>query len=137
MAAPAVTYDSLCRQLAAGQFAPVYLLHGEEGYYIDDLVRRFESILSEEEREFNLHVLYAPEVEPGAIMDLCMQYPMMADRQVVIVKEAQAVSADRINKLYRYVSSPVNTTVLVICFRGVQAKGKELLAAVRSKGVNF
>lgn len=137
MAAPAVTYDSICRQLAAKQFAPVYLLHGDEGYYIDELVRRFENILSEEEREFNLHVLYAPEVEPGAVMDLCMQYPMMADRQVVILKEAQSVPADRINKLHRYVASPVETTILVICCRGAQARGKELLAAVRAKGVNF
>ncbi len=137
MAAPAVTYDSICRQLAAKQFAPVYLLHGDEGYYIDELVRRFENILSEEEREFNLHVLYAPEVEPGTVMDLCMQYPMMADRQVVILKEAQSVPADRINKLHRYVASPAETTILVICCRGAQARGKELLAAVRAKGVNF
>ena len=137
MAAPAVTYDSICRQLAAKQFAPVYLLHGAEGDYIDELVRRFENILSEEEREFNLHVLYAPEVEPGTVMDLCMQYPMMADRQVVILKEAQSVPADRINKLHRYVASPAETTILVICCRGAQARGKELLAAVRAKGVNF
>lgn len=137
MAAPAVTYDSICRQLAAKQFAPVYLLHGDEGYYIDELVRRFENILSEEEREFNLHVLYVPEVEPGTVMDLCMQYPMMADRQVVILKEAQSVPADRINKLHRYVASPAETTILVICCRGAQARGKELLAAVRAKGVNF
>ena len=112
-------------------------MHGDEGYYIDELVRRFENILSEEEREFNLHVLYAPEVEPGTVMDLCMQYPMMADRQVVILKEAQSVPADRINKLHRYVASPAETTILVICCRGAQARGKELLAAVRAKGVNF
>lgn len=137
MAAPAVTYDSLCRQLAAKQYSPVYLLHGEEGYYIDDLVRRFENILTDEEREFNFHVLYAPETEPGAVMDLCMQYPMMADRQVVILKEAQAVPAAKLNQLHRYVASPSATTILVICCRGEQAKGKELLAAVRANGVNF
>ena len=137
MAAPAVTYDSLCRHLAAKQYSPVYLLHGEEGYYIDDLVRRFENILTEEEREFNLHVIYAPETEPGAVMDLCMQYPMMADRQVVILKEAQAVPAAKINQLHRYVASPSSTTILVICCRGEQAKGKELLAAVKANGVNF
>lgn len=137
MAAPAVTYDSLCRQISAGQLAPVYLLHGEEGYYIDKLVERFENLLTEEEKEFNLHVLYAPEVEPGAVADLCMQYPMMADRQVVILKEAQAIPSAKLNQLHRYVSSPASTTVLVICCRGAQAKGKELLAAVRAKGVNF
>ncbi len=137
MAAPAVTYDSLCRQLANRQYSPVYLLHGEEGYYIDELVRRFEQILNEEEREFNLHVVYAPETEPAAIMDLCMQYPMMADRQVVIVKEGQAVPTAKLNQLHRYVSSPSATTMLVICCRGAQAKGKELLAAVKANGVNF
>lgn len=137
MAAPAVTFDSLCRQLANRQYSPVYLLHGEEGYYLDELVSRFENILTEEEREFNLHVLYAPETEPGAIMDLCMQYPMMADRQVVIVKEAQAIPAAKLNQLHRYVSAPSETTVLVICCRGAQAKGKELLAAVKTNGVNF
>lgn len=137
MAAPAVTFDSLCRQLANRQYSPVYLLHGEEGYYLDELVSRFENILTEEEREFNLHVLYAPETEPGAIMDLCMQYPMMADRQVVIVKEAQAIPAAKLNQLHRYVSAPSATTILVICCRGAQAKGKELLAAVKTNGVNF
>lgn len=137
MAAPAVTYDSLRRQLAAGQYSPVYLLHGEEGYYIDELVRIFENILTEEEREFNLHVLYAPEVEPGAVMDLCMQYPMMAERQIVILKEAQAIPAAKLNQLHRYASAPAGTTILVICCRGAQAKGKELLAAVRAKGINF
>lgn len=137
MAAPAVTYDSLCRQLSAGQIAPVYLLHGEEGYYIDALVSRFEALLTEEEREFNLYVLYAPEVEPGAVMDLCCRYPMMAERQVVILKEAQAVPAARLNQLHRYVANPSPATVLVICCRGAQAKGKELLAAVRANGVNF
>ena len=137
MAAPTVTYDSLCRQIAAGQLSPVYLLHGEEGFYIDKLVERFENLLTEEEKEFNLHVLYAPEVEPGAVADLCMQYPMMADRQVVILKEAQAIPAAKLNQLHRYAAAPAATTILVICCRGAQAKGKELLAAVRATGVNF
>lgn len=137
MAAPAVSFYSLCQQIANGQLAPVYLLHGEEGYYIDRLIERFENLLTDEDKEFNFHVLYAPETEPGAVADLCMQYPMMADRQVVILKEAQAIPAAKINQLYRYVESPSPTTVLVICFRGEQAKGKELLAAVRANGVNF
>lgn len=137
MATATATYDSICRQLASGDYAPVYLLHGEEGYYIDALVDRFEQILPEDEREFNLHVLYATQVEPGAVMDLCCRYPMMADRQVVILKEAQAIPAARLNQLHRYAASPSPTTILVICCRGAQAKGKELLAAVRSKGVNF
>lgn len=137
MAAAAVTYESLCRQMDKGEYAPIYLLHGEEGYYIDALATRFENILDEQDREFNLHVLYAPEVEMGAVMDLCYQYPMMADRQIVILKEAQAVKADVLNKLHRYASQPAPTTVFVICCRGAAAKGKDLISAVKANGVIF
>ena len=103
MAAPAaVTYDSLKSQLAKRQFAPVYLLHGEEGYYIDELVKCFEEILPVEERDFNLYTLYAPEVTPDTVMDACRRYPMMSEYQVVILKEAQSVDAKWLNKLEPY-----------------------------------
>ena len=134
---PAITFDALRRQLANGQYAPVYLLHGEEGYYIDELLKDFEKIIPADEKEFNQYTLYAPQVEPGAVMDLCMSVPMMAERQVVILKEAQAVRADQLNRLHRYASSPAPHTILVICVRGAAAKGKDLLAAVRAKGVVF
>lgn len=133
----APTYESLCRQIDNRQLLPVYLLHGEEGYYIDDLARRFEQIVPDDGRDFNLHVLYAPEIEPGYVMDVCSRYPMMSDRQVVILKEAQAAPAAKVNALHRYVARPSASTVLVICFRGAQAKGKELLAAVKANGVIF
>lgn len=137
MAASSITFDALCRQIDNKQFAPVYLLHGEEGYYIDELVKRFENILDEQDREFNLHTLYAPEVEPGAVMDLCMQYPMMADRQIVILKEGQSVSATELNRLARYAANPAQTTIFVICVRGAAFKGKELMSAVTKSGVVF
>lgn len=139
MAGPAssLTYDALCRQIDTEPLAPVYLLHGEEGYFIDRLSRRIEEKMPEDDREFNLHVLYAPQVEPGYVMDLCCQYPMMADRQIVILREAQAVNANTLNRLARYCSQPSPTTVLVICCRGAQFKGKELTAAVKAHGVIF
>lgn len=61
---PAITFDALRRQLANGQYAPVYLLHGEEGYYIDELLKDFEKIIPADEKEFNQYTLYAPQVEP-------------------------------------------------------------------------
>ncbi len=137
MAAAPVTFESLRRSLANGQYAPVYLLHGEEGYYIDELVKDFENILSEDEKVFNQYVLYAPETEPAKVMDLCQRLPMMADRQVVILKEAQAIRADQLNKLHSYVANPAATTVFVICCRGAAAKGKDLLAAVKKTGIVF
>lgn len=137
MAASSISFDALCRRIDNRQFAPVYLLHGEEGYYTDELIKKFEQVLDEQDREFNLHILYAPEVEPGAVMDLCMQYPMMADLQIVILKEGQSVTATELNKLARYAASPAATTVFVICVRGAQFKGKELLAAANANGVIF
>lgn len=138
MASSNPTFSELKRQLAARvKLAPVYLLHGEEGYYIDELVKDFEALVPEEERDFNLYILYAPESGVETVMDVCHRYPMMAQRQVVIVKEAQAVRADQLNKLHSYVERPNETTVLVISCRGAQAKGKELLAAVKKNGVIF
>lgn len=138
MASSIPTFSELRRQLAAkANLAPVYLLHGEEGYYIDELVRDFENLVPEEERDFNLYVLYAPESGVETVMDVCHRYPMMAERQVVIVKEAQAIRADQLNKLHSYVAKPNPTTVLVISCRSAQAKGKELLAAVKKNGVIF
>jgi len=134
---PAITFDALRRQLANGQYAPVYLLHGEEGYYIDALVKDFEKIIPEADKEFGQYTLYAPQTEPGAVMDLCMSVPMMSERQVVILKEAQAVRADQLNRLARYAANPSPSTVLVICVRGAQAKGKDLITAVKAKGVVF
>lgn len=138
MASSTPTFSELKRQLAARtSLAPVYLLHGEEGYYIDELVKCFEELLPEDERDFNLYVLYAPEAGVETVMDVCHRYPMMAERQVVIVKEGQAIRADQLNKLHSYVERPNPSTILVISCRGAQAKGKELLAAVKKNGVIF
>ncbi len=131
------TFPVLRAQIKKRNFQPVYLLHGEEGYYIDELVKDFEEIIPEEERDFNLYTLYAPESGVETVMDVCRQYPMMFEYQVVILKEAQAIRADALNKLHNYVSQPTPTTILVIVCRGAQAKGKELLAAVKKNGVIF
>ena len=138
MAAPKnnVTFGLLRSQIAQRQFSPVYVLHGEEGYFTDVLVKDFENILPVEERDFNLYTLYAPQVTADDIMDVCRRYPMMSEYQVVIVKECQAKS-DVVNRLHTYVSQPSPTTILVLCFRGAQAKGKDLLPAAKKTGVVF
>lgn len=138
MAAPAVTFESLKSQLAKRQYAPIYLLHGEEGYYIDALVKIFEQILPPEERDFNMYTMYAPEVSPDTVMDACRRYPMMSEYQVVILKEAQAIRADQLNRLHLYASQPSPSTILVICCRGAVAKAKDLIAEIKkNNGVVF
>lgn len=126
-----LTYAALRQSLLKRQYAPVYLLHGEESYFIDELVKIFEGIVPESERDFNMYTLYAPQVEMGQVVEVCRKFPMMAERQVVILKEAQAVKADVLNKLHAYVEKPTQSTILVVCCRGAVAKGKDLMAALK------
>lgn len=137
MAASATTYPQLVGNIRSGQLSPVYLIHGEEGYYIDQLVKLFEQILPEADREFNQYILYAPETSMNRVGDLCYRYPMMAERQIVIVKEMQAARADDVDRLAKYVLNPNPTTILVLVFRGATAKGKELMTAAKKKAVIY
>lgn len=132
--AETVTFQNLKNDLKNGRIAPVYLLHGDEGFYTDELVKTFENLLPPEERDFNLYILYAPQVTAATVMDTCRRYPMMADRQVVILKEAQAVNANYLNSLRNYASSPSPATTLVIVCRGAQAKAAELTKQMKEHG---
>lgn len=124
--ADAVTYTALRNALARKQYSNVYFIHGEEGYYIDELAGLFETILPESERDFNQYTLYAPQTDAATVSEACQRYPMMAERQVVIVKEAQAVPVAWFNKLLPYLESPVTTTLLVIIARGASVKSATL-----------
>lgn len=130
-------FSRLRRSIRAGQLAPVYLLHGEESYYIDELVKDFENVLPEDERDFNLYTLYGPEHSVDTVMDVCRRLPMMAERQIVILKEAQSIRAEAFDRLHFYAEHPNPSTTLVIAVRGIKAKGKELIAAVKKNGEIF
>ena len=132
-----ITFSQLKKLITERRLAPLYLLHGEEGYYIDELVKVFEELLPEEERDFNLYTIYGPETGVETIMDVCQRLPMMAEHQVVIVKEAQAIRADALNKLHFYAERPNPSTILVIACRGDKAKGKDLIAAIKKNGIVF
>ncbi len=137
MAAAAPTFSDIKNQIAKRKLAPVYVLHGEEGYYTDVLVKLMENVLAPDEKEFNQYVLYAPETSMLQVADLCRRYPMMSERQMVIVKEMQAARADDINRLQNYLLNPTSTTVLVLVFRGAEAKGREFLATIKKTAVVF
>ncbi len=128
---PAPSFPDLVKQIRQGKLAPVYILHGEEGFFIDELFKEFEKVIPEGERDFNMYTFYAPEVKAQTIIDTCRRYPMMAERQLVLVKEAQAARADEINKLHAYVATATPSTVLVVMFRGERAKGRDLMSAAR------
>ena len=100
-----------------GDIKPIYFLMGEEPYYIDKLSDYIDqNVLSEEEKGFNQTVLYGRDVSIEDVISTCKRYPMMADRQVVIVREAQDL-AKTIDKIESYAENPTPTTVLVFCYK--------------------
>ncbi len=136
--ADAITYTALRNALAKKQYHNVYLIHGEEGYYIDELAGLFDAILPDSERDFNLYTMYAPQTDAATVAETCQRYPMMADRQVVILKEAQAVPVAWFNRLLPYIENPAPTTILVIIARGVSVKSATLTKSIaKGKGVVF
>lgn len=121
-----------------GNIAPIYFLMGEEPYYIDGISDFIEDhLLSEEEKGFNQMVLYGRDVTIEDIVSNAKRYPMMAEKQVVIVKEAQELSRT-IENLVSYVENPQPTTVLVICYKYKKLDARKKLAkAFKKTGVLF
>lgn len=137
MAAKTIAFEPLLTSLKNGVYAPVYVIHGEEGYFIDELVAAFENILPDDEKEFNLTVLYAPRIDLTGVPEICRRIPMMSERQVVILKEAQAVRATDLNVLVKYLSAPSPSTVFVVAGRGAALKGDFMTAAKKSDAVTL
>ena len=109
-------YDRLRGEIAGRKFAPVYLLMGEEAFFIDALCDLLAStILQESERAFNQLTVYGRDSDAGQVVNLCRQMPMMGSYQVVILKEAQQLRG--LDKLSLYTSKPSPTTILVICHK--------------------
>jgi len=121
-----------------GNVSPIYFLMGEEPYYIDVISNYIESaVLTKEEKEFNQIVLYGRDTSVEDIINNSKRYPMMAERQVVIVKEAQHLSKT-IEGLISYAQNPQLTTVLVICYKYKKLHaGKKLVSVIKKKGVLF
>ncbi|WP_298759426.1 DNA polymerase III subunit delta [uncultured Psychroserpens sp.] len=121
-----------------GNIKPIYFLMGEESYYIDAISDYIENnILAEEEKGFNQMVLYGRDVSVDDIIGNAKRYPMMAERQVVIVKEAQDLSRT-IEKLSNYAENPQPTTVLVINYKYKKIdKRKALYKTIKKSGVVF
>lgn len=109
-------FERLKGDIAARKFAPIYLLMGEESYFIDALCEQLgNTILNEAERSFNQITVYGKDSEAGQVVNLCRQMPMMGAYQVVILKEAQQLR--QIDTLQYYTKQPSPTTILIICHK--------------------
>ncbi|TDW51541.1 DNA polymerase III delta subunit [Flavobacterium sp. 270] len=128
----------IVNDIKAGNIKPIYFLMGEEPYYIDKLSEYIEqNVLAEEEKGFNQTVLYGRDVSIEDIVATAKRYPMMAERQVVIVKEAQDLSRT-IDKIESYVNNPLETTVLVFCYKyKTLDKRKKVTKTLAQNGVVY
>lgn len=111
-----MAHKQIIEDISKKIISPIYLLSGEEPYYID-LISDYiaENILTEEEQSFNQTVIYGKDSEVGQVIQLAKRYPMMSNYQVVIIKEAQDLK--KIEDLHIYAENPLKSTVLVICYK--------------------
>ena len=130
-------YAQLLDQIRSRAFVPVYLLMGDEPFYTDRLCDAIvENALDEEERDFNETICYGSDVDADTVITAARRFPMMAERQLVVVKEAQAMRD--LEKVAVYLEQPLDSTILVLLLRGASADKRKSLYKLASKtGVVF
>ncbi len=110
------TYKQLGQNFKNKIFHQVYFLYGEEPYYIDNISRYLESkILNESEKDFNQHIFYGKEANISSILDVAMKYPMLAQYNVIVIREAQEMKD--IKEFLPYFQNPNPQTLLVVCYK--------------------
>lgn len=111
-----MSYEKILSDIKNKMYSPIYFLSGEESYYIDEISNYIEeSILSEIEKEFNQNVLYGRDIDVPTLVSYAKRFPMMANHQVIIVREAQEMKD--IENLLNYLEKPLLSTILVICYK--------------------
>ena len=132
------TYEGIMSDLKAGRYEPVYYLMGDESYYIDKISDYIaEHALQPEERDFNQTIMFGSDVTAAQVADAARRYPMMAERQVIIVKEAQNLK--QTDQLEKYFKTPVKSTVLVLCHKNgsIDGRKREYVKTIKAAGVLF
>lgn len=128
------SYETIMRDLEARRFSPIYILMGEESYYIDKISDYIAThVLKPEERDFNQNIVFGADVTASQIVDSAKAYPMMAEKRVVIVKESQNLKGTE--ALEKYFKNPVASTILVLCHKnGSIDKRKKIIPSAQAGG---
>lgn len=132
-----MTHKDILKALKKKDYQPIYFLYGNEPYYIDYLSNYIEkNVLTEDEKAFNQTILYGKETSHLQIVDAARRYPIMAERQVILLKEAQNMK--NLSKLEKYIQHPMPTTLLVICYKHKKFdKRTKFAKALTKKAVVF
>lgn len=133
-----VTFETIMRDLKAKKYAPVYVLMGDESYYIDRITDYIaDNVLDPDDRDFNQTVVFGADTTAAQVVDMAKGYPVMpAAHRVVIVKEAQGLKS--LDALERYFEKPLASTVLVIAYKnGTIDRRKKVVGKAEAAGVVF
>ena len=132
-----VSFENILQDLKNKIFYPIYFLYGEEPFFIDEISNYIEqNVLNDLEKEFNQTVIYGKDADIPTIISYAKRFPMMANYQVIIVKEAQDI--DKIEELEAYVENPLASTLLVICYKYEKAdRRKSFFKLVEKTGILF
>jgi DNA polymerase-3 subunit delta len=132
-----LSFEEICKQIKAKNFVPVYMLMGEEPFFIDQITDLLiEHVLNESERDFNQTILYGADTNVAAIFNAARRFPMMSEWQLVIVREAQLIRD--VETLAGYVKNPLRSTVLVVNYKYKTLDRRTTLAMACDKiGVLF
>jgi DNA polymerase-3 subunit delta len=132
-----MSFEEIIQQLKEKKYRPVYFLMGEEPYFIDRITDHIaEHVLTEEEKTFNQTILYGKDTDVPTIINTARRFPMMASRQVVIIREAQ--NLDKIEDLIHYIDNPLDSTILVVNYKYKKLdKRKKLYKALEQKSILF
>ena len=131
-------FREIIGDISRRNFAPVYLLMGEEDYYIDKLTEALElTVVPEDEKDFNAATFYGADTDVRQVISRAQQFPLMSELQLVMLKEAQAMQGAKkeLEKLVPYVKHANDTTVLVVAFKGdTLGAASQLVKTVQSEG---
>lgn len=115
------SFREIMSSIKKRDFAPVYILMGDEDYYIDQIAKALENnVVDEVDRDFNSIIFYGADTEIATVIASAQQYPVMSERQIVMLKEAQSMwnSKNQLDKLSPYLKHPNPSTVLVVTYKG-------------------
>lgn len=127
-----MTFDKIIKDLRNKVYYPIYFLQGEESYFIDEITKEIQNnILNEQEKELNQTILYGKDTDIKQVINAAKRFPMMANYQVLIVKEAQNLS--NFDLLESYAENPLKSTILVFNYKYKKLDGRKKVTKILKK----
>jgi DNA polymerase-3 subunit delta len=137
MAKKEYTFEGICRDIIQKKFAPIYVLMGDEPFFMDKITDLLmDNVVGEAEKDFNQTILYGADVDAAQVINAARRFPMMSDYQLIVVREAQMIRD--IELLVHYVKKPLRQTVLAVNYKYKTLDRRKMLAsAVEANGILF